>query len=112
MKLIYRIWIGFFFICTTAPPGIGHASLGRGAIRVLEGGEPSPAATFQYGSQKLTLRLKDQIYRRIQAEQKAALTRYGTMGPEYFRDVRAASLKHWLELDRRKIFEETLEKGN
>lgn len=51
-----------------------------------------------------------EIYRRIQAEQKAA--RYGTMGPENFRDVRAASLKHWLELDRRKIFEETLEKGN
>ena len=87
------------------------ASLGRGAIRVLEG-KSSPAATFQYGSQKLTLRLKDEIFQRIKAEQKAAVKRYGGLGPEYFRDIRAASLRHWLELDRREIFEETLEKRN
>ena len=87
------------------------ASLGRGAIQVREG-EPSPAATFQYGRKKLTLRLKDEIFQRIRAEQKAAVKRFGGMGPEYFREVRASSLKHWLEFDRREIFMETLEEGN
>jgi len=84
------------------------ASLGRGAIQVPEG-ESSPAATFQHGTQKLTLRLKDDIFRRIRAEQEALVKRFGGMGPEYFREVRAASLKHWLELDRREVFMETLE---
>lgn len=87
------------------------ASLGRGAIHVREG-ESIPAATFQYGSQRLTLRLKDDIFRRIQGEQKALVQRFGHMGPEYFREIRASSLKHWLELDRREIFVETLEGGN
>lgn len=84
------------------------ASLGRGSIRVPKGA-PSPAAVFRYGSKKLTLRLKDDIFQRIRAEQEALVKRFGGMGPEYFREVRAASLKHWLEFDRREIFVETLE---
>jgi pyrimidine-specific ribonucleoside hydrolase len=87
------------------------ASLGRGAIRVPEG-EAIPAATFQYGTRRLTLRLKDEIYQRLRAEQATWVKRFGGLGPEYFREVRAASLKHWLELDRREIFVETLEGGN
>jgi pyrimidine-specific ribonucleoside hydrolase len=87
------------------------ASLGRGAIQVREG-EPSPAATFQYGSKKLTLRLKDEIFRRIRAEQEALVKRFGGMGPEYFREIRASSLRHWLEFDRREIFVETLKEGD
>jgi pyrimidine-specific ribonucleoside hydrolase len=86
------------------------ASLGRGNIQVRPG-EPAPAATFRYGSKTLTLRLKDDIFRRIRGQQQALVKRFGGMGPEYFQEVRAASLKHWLELDRRKIFVETLEDG-
>jgi pyrimidine-specific ribonucleoside hydrolase len=86
------------------------ASLGRGTIQVRQG-EPIPAATFRYGSKKLTLRLKDDIFRRIRGQQQALVKRFGGMGPEYFQEVRAASLKHWLELDRREIFVETLEDG-
>jgi len=86
------------------------ASLGRGAIRVPEGAS-NPAAVFHYGSKKLTLRLKDDIFQRLRAEQEALVKRFGGMGPEYFREVRAASLKHWLEFDRREIFVETLEGG-
>jgi len=87
------------------------ASLGRGAIRVREG-ESIPAAIFQHGSKRLTLRLKDEIFQRLRGEQKALVQRFGHMGPEYFREIRAESLKHWLELDRREIFVETLEGGN
>ncbi|MFZ5451188.1 MAG: nucleoside hydrolase [Thermodesulfobacteriota bacterium] len=87
------------------------ASLGRGAI-VVRAGESLPAATFRYGSKRLTLCLKDDIFRRLRGEQKALALRFGGMGPEYFREIRAASLKHWLELDRREIFVETLEGGN
>jgi pyrimidine-specific ribonucleoside hydrolase len=87
------------------------ASLGRGAIQVRQG-ESIPAAIFQFGSKRLTLRLKDDVFRRIRGEQKALVQRFGHMGPEYFREIRAASLKHWLELDRREIFAETLEGGN
>jgi pyrimidine-specific ribonucleoside hydrolase len=87
------------------------ASLGRGTIRVREG-EPIPAATFQYGSQKLTLRLKEDIFRRIGAEQEVAGQRFGNASPGYFQEIRASSLKHWLEFDRREIFVETREDGN
>jgi pyrimidine-specific ribonucleoside hydrolase len=86
------------------------ASLGRGTIQVRQG-EPIPAATFRYGSKKLTLRLKDDIFRRIRGEQQALVKRFGTMGPEYFQEIRASSLKHWLEFDRQEIFVETLEDG-
>jgi pyrimidine-specific ribonucleoside hydrolase len=87
------------------------ASLGRGTILVRQE-ESSPAATFQYGRKKLTLRLKDEIFQRLRGEQAALVKQCGGLGPEYFRGVRAASLKHWLEFDRRKIFVETLEGGN
>jgi hypothetical protein len=86
------------------------ASLGRGTIQVRPG-EPAPAATFRCGSKTLTLRLKDDIFWRIRGEQQALVKRFGTMGPEYFQEIRASSLKHWLELDRREIFVETLADG-
>jgi pyrimidine-specific ribonucleoside hydrolase len=86
------------------------ASLGRGTIQVRQG-DPIPAATFRYGSKTLTLRLKDDIFRRIRGQQQALVKRFGGLGPEYFREIRASSLKHWLELNRREIFVETLEDG-
>jgi len=84
------------------------ASLGRGTIRVREG-EAGPAATFFNGAKKLTLSLKDNIFRGIRGEQEALGRRFGNTGVEYFQEIRKRALKHWLELDRREIFEETLE---
>jgi len=82
------------------------ASLGRGTIRVVTNETPRCEAVFTHGGKRICLRLKPNIAGRITAEVAALLKRHGGPSPPYFNEVRAQSLRHWLELDRREIFEE------
>jgi pyrimidine-specific ribonucleoside hydrolase len=83
------------------------ASLGRGAIEVLEQ-NPKPAAIFIYGNKKLTLEIKKDVLNRIKKDISAALKTYGGLNLEYFAHIRKLSIDYWLELDRKKIFDETV----
>lgn len=81
------------------------ASLGRGTIEISNGSS-SPAATFLYKNQKLTLKIKKATMDKIRADIKAALKEYGGLNPEYFAHIRKLSIDYWYELDRKNIFEE------
>ena len=80
------------------------ASLGRGAIEVLEQ-NPKAAAIFIYGNKKLTLEIKKDVLNRIKKDISAALKTYGGLNREYFAHIRELSIDYWLELDRKKIFD-------
>ena len=83
------------------------ASLGRGAIEVLEQ-NPKAAAIFIYGNKKLTLEIKKDVLNRIKKDISAALKTYGGLNHAYFAHIRKLSIDYWLELDRKKIFDETV----
>jgi pyrimidine-specific ribonucleoside hydrolase len=82
------------------------ASLGRGTITVLTPETPQSEALFSHGARRLRLRLKNEIGRRIAADLATLQRRHGGLTRAYFEEVRAVSLRHWLELDRDSIFEE------
>ena len=83
------------------------ASLGRGAIEVLEQ-NPQAVAIFIYKDKKLTLEIKKDVLSRIKKDINAALKTYGGLNREYFAHIRELSIDYWLELDRKKIFDETV----
>ncbi|MCD6271467.1 MAG: nucleoside hydrolase [Deltaproteobacteria bacterium] len=83
------------------------ASLGRGAIRV-SGGAISPAAGFSYQGRKLTLKIKKEVSEMIKKDIDSAVLEFGGVNREYFAHIRKLSIDYWLELNRKKIFEEIL----
>jgi len=83
------------------------ASLGRGVIEVLEQ-NPKATAIFIYGNKKLTLEIKKDVLNKIKKDINAALKTYGGLNREYFAHIRKLSINYWLELDRKKIFDETV----
>jgi len=85
------------------------ASLGRGTIRVHKE-DAFPGATFQYGTKKVTLRLKQDVEERIREDLHKEAQKYGGVTPEYFHHIRELSLKYWQELNRKTIFDEKFEK--
>jgi len=87
------------------------ASLGRGTITVVTSGPPACEAVFRYGGGRLRLRLKAEFAKQIAADMAELVKRHGGTTPEYFQDVRSVSLRHWLNFDRKTMFEETVESG-
>ena len=83
------------------------ASLGRGAIEISNQ-TPKPAAIFIYGNKKLTLEIKKDVLNRIKKDISAALKTYEGLNREYFAHIRELSINYWLELDRKKIFDESV----
>ncbi len=83
------------------------ASLGRGAIRILETAN-SPAAVFSYKGKNLTLKIKMQVSEMIKNDIDSAVLKFGGLNREYFAHIRKLSINYWLKLDRKKIFEEIL----
>jgi pyrimidine-specific ribonucleoside hydrolase len=82
------------------------ATVGRGTIRVEGAGGPRAEAEFVRGPERLRLRLKDSVRRRIEEDIRAAVEQCGNLTPEYFREIRRLSIRHWEEMDRAEIFEE------
>jgi pyrimidine-specific ribonucleoside hydrolase len=84
------------------------ASLGRGTIRVSEK-QPSPEAWFLYDDITLKMNLKTEIWEKIKEDIGGLVSQYGALSPEYFREVRRLSIQYWRDLDRRHIFDETIQ---
>ena|GEM_PF-107899 len=85
------------------------ASLGRGTIRVADTDAPRCEAVFVHEGRRLRLRLRPDLASAIQRELDELLREHGGLTPSYFEAVRAAALRHWLEMDRHSIFEEAPE---
>jgi pyrimidine-specific ribonucleoside hydrolase len=86
------------------------ATLGRGTI-LNGGGESIPKAVFSNGEARLELALKDAVWRQIRSDVASAVERFGKLTPEYFDEIRRLSIRYWLALDRREIFEEVASEG-
>jgi len=86
------------------------ATLGRGTIRV-EGNAVAPKAIFAKGDARMQLALKDAVWAKIRSDVAAAAEQFGNLTPEYFDEIRRLSLRYWLTLDRREIFEEVASSG-
>jgi pyrimidine-specific ribonucleoside hydrolase len=85
------------------------ASLGRGTISVPQTAKPQAAAIFLFGNRRLRMQVRDEAVQQIQAQLRAAIRQYGDLTPAYFAEVRRISLEAWRDLDRAKVFEETME---
>lgn len=85
------------------------ASLGRGTIRTREEASPFPAAAFVHGDTALHIRTTDEVVQKIGSDINEAIARYGALTPDYFKEIRGLSIRYWLELDRREIFDERIE---
>ena len=83
------------------------ASLGRGAIRISDTAI-SPAAEFSYQGKKLTLKIKKEVSEMIKKDIDSAVLEFGGVNREYFAHIRKLSIDYWLDLNRKKIFEEIL----
>lgn len=81
------------------------ASLGRGSIQVNAEGT-IPRAIFSYDRRKITLTLKEEMVKKIEADIGQAIRTFGNLTPAYFNQVRSVSIRYWLELDRTRIFNE------
>ncbi len=81
------------------------ATLGLGMIKINNDSVSSPSAIFIYKDKKIKLTLKKEIYDKIENDIDAGVLKYGGLTEGYWKLIRAASLKHWLELDRNEIFE-------
>ncbi len=84
------------------------ASLGRGTISI----DPScmaAEAVFVKGGTRLRMTVRDDVVAGIREKIRRAIAEYGDLTPEYFEEVRRQSLACWLEMDRGKIFVETME---
>ena len=84
------------------------ASLGRGTIKISDQ-QPHPAAAFLYDHTRLRLSLKDNLVGRIQKEIRTAMERFGGLNPAYFSYIRKLSIRYWQDLDRKEIFDESME---
>jgi pyrimidine-specific ribonucleoside hydrolase len=88
------------------------ASLGRGTITLDAHSPDAAAAVFIKGSKRLTLRLKSEIDAKIEEDIQSIIRQYGPLTPAYWRAVRAAALRYWLDMDRNAIFDEKLEESH
>jgi pyrimidine-specific ribonucleoside hydrolase len=85
------------------------ASLGKGAIRVVDGNEPR--ADFISGEKKITLKLKQEIINDIEKVIKECSEKYSFQSSRYFSELDKLSVEYWLKWDRAFLFEETVEPG-
>lgn len=103
-------YAGFKPPCSCLNDGIQvstGASLGKGAIRVVDGSEPR--ADFISGKKKVTLKLKQEIISDIDRVIKECAEKYSFQSSRYFAELDKLSVEYWLKWDRAHLFEETIE---
>lgn len=81
------------------------ATLGLGMITISNDSINSPSAIFSYQGKKIKIILKSEIQKQIKKDIDETISKYGSLTPAYWEAIRAISIRHWLELDRNKIFE-------
>jgi len=81
------------------------ATPGHGLLTVINDQPASPSAEFTYLNRKIRITLKPEITEKITAELKEINFVHGLDSNTYWELVRKNSIKYWLVMDRREIFE-------
>ena len=109
-ELLVKTMIGFDPPLSCMNDGIQiatGATLGRGTIQVEE--KAKPVVEFYTNNRRLTLTLKDDVYNKIQKQISDAIEKHGRNTRNYFEQVRENSIRNWLDLNRKEIFEEKVD---
>lgn len=85
------------------------ASSGRGNIRVED--DDDVEAEFFYNNKKVTLKLKKEVLNKIEKQIEDAKKENEVNSLGYYEFVRRASINNWMDLDRKKIFDEKIEEA-
>ena len=81
------------------------ATLGMNLISVADNRKPESSAEFTYKNETIRIKLKPEYAEKIAADIAEGIIKFGLMDDGYWKLVRQASLKYWLEWDRNKIFD-------
>lgn len=79
------------------------ATLGRGLIEVSAEGEPCAKARFTSGRRTITLELKEEYSRQIEADIEKAVSDFGHT-PAYWEQIQSLAEDYGKEWDRKQIF--------
>lgn len=84
------------------------ATLGMNLISVSETKIPIIKADFSYGNSTVTMELKQEYSQQIESDITEGIVKYGLEDDGYWKLVRKASVKYWLEWDRNELFDITI----
>jgi pyrimidine-specific ribonucleoside hydrolase len=80
------------------------ATIGQGLITVVDDGNRRPEAIFTLNNKSYRLSLKDEYLQLITHDIEEGITNFGLTDDGYWKLVRRAALRYWLEWDRNVIF--------
>lgn len=81
------------------------ATLGQGTIHLVNEPFTRPQAIFKYNDKSILVSLKPEYLRQLQAVIGEGVRNFGLEDEGYWHLVRQASIRFWLEWDRKDIFE-------
>lgn len=81
------------------------ATIGQGLITVIDDGNRRPEAIFTLNNKSYRMKLKDEYLKLINHDIEEGIIQFGLTDDGYWKLVRRAALKYWLEWDRNEIFE-------
>ncbi|MFO7657457.1 MAG: nucleoside hydrolase [Bacteroidales bacterium] len=83
------------------------ATLGQGTISVAPDSITRPEAVFSHDDKSIKIKLKDEYLKIINRDIREGIVKFGLEDEGYWKLVRQAALRYWLEWDRNAIFEIT-----
>ncbi len=81
------------------------ATLGMNLISVTETKKPVIMAEFSHENKTILIRLKQEYAEQIESDITEGIVQFGLTDDGYWKLVRKASIKYWLEWDRKELFE-------
>lgn len=89
-------------IATGASPGNG---------KLIVDGSRSIKAEFVYGTKKVELELKDEVYDKIKEQYEEAISIDGEYSDSYFEFLRRVAINNWIDFNRSEIFDEEIDEA-
>jgi len=80
------------------------ATIGQGLITVVDDGNRRPEAIFTLNNKSYRITLKEEYLKKINSDIEEGITKFGLADDGYWKLVRRAALRYWLEWDRNVIF--------
>jgi pyrimidine-specific ribonucleoside hydrolase len=81
------------------------ATLGQGSIHLINDTIARPQAVFTYGNKSIMIKLKDSYMQQLKTIIGKGIKNYGLQDEDYWNLIRQASIKFWLEWNRKEIFD-------
>ncbi len=83
------------------------ATLGQGTITLVTDTITRPEAIFTFRNKSVKIRLKEEYLETINKDIQEGIVQFGLLDDGYWKYVRYAALKYWLDWDRNEIFDIT-----